>query len=136
MAGMLERMTDAMNSHDAQRMARLFADDYESSQPLHPARGFSGQDQVLTNWTSVFQGVPDFTAELLASSVDGDTEWGEWEWRGHYVDGAPFAMRGVAIVITRDGLATGARLYLEPVDTGDDDIDAAVQEMYRPPTIE
>lgn len=122
-----------MNSHDAQRRAALFADDYVSVQPLHPGRDFTGRAQVLANWTSVFEGVPDFTAELLASSVDGDIEWGEWDWRGRYVDGSPFAMRGVTICRSRDGLTADMRLYLEPLDTGFDDIDEAVQQLYRPP---
>ncbi|GAA1966795.1 nuclear transport factor 2 family protein [Microbacterium deminutum] len=136
MAGMLERFLDAMNSHDAERMASLFADDYESFQPLHPARGFSGQAQVLSNWTSVFEGVPDFTAELLASAVDGEVEWAEWDWRGHHTDGSEFAMRGVVIMVTHDGVVTRMRLYLEPVEIGGGDIDAAVEELYKPPSRE
>jgi ketosteroid isomerase-like protein len=35
---MLERVTEAQNSHDARRMASYFADDYVSVQPVHPAR--------------------------------------------------------------------------------------------------
>ena len=136
MASMLERLRDAANSHDAERLAALFADDYESIQPLHPARSFRGSAQVLSNWTSVFDGVPDFTSEVLFSVVDGETEWGEWEWRGHYVDGSRFAMRGVMIVVTKDGLVARARLYLEPVDFEGGDIESAVQEMYRPPSAE
>ncbi len=77
MTTMLERLRDAANSHEAQRVASLFADDYQSSQPLHPGRGFSGSAQVLENWSAVFDGVPDFRSELVASSVSGDTEWGE-----------------------------------------------------------
>jgi len=134
MSSMLERLADAMNSHDAERIASLFADDYESNQPLHPARGFSGRAQVRTNWTSVFEGVPDFTADLVASSIDGQVEWGEWDWSGRYTDGSPFAMRGVVILRERDGLVVHMRLYLEQVDEGDDDIDNAVNELYRPPT--
>jgi ketosteroid isomerase-like protein len=133
MSVLLERLRDAMNSHDAQRMASLFADDYESVQPAHPARGFGGSTQVLSNWTSVFEGVPDFTAELVASAVDGDTEWTEWDWRGHHTDGAPFAMRGVVIMVARDGLVARMRLYLEPVEVDGGDIDVAVQELYGAP---
>lgn len=135
MASMMERLRDAMNSHDAQRMASLFARDYESSQPLHPARGFTGQAQVSANWESVFKGVPDFAAELVASTrtIDGPDEWGEWDWRGHHADGSSFAMRGVVIVQTRDDLIVRARLYMEPVDAGDEDIDRAVQSLYHPP---
>ena len=90
---MLERLNDAMNSHDALGMAALFAQDYQSAQPLHPSRAFGGRAQVLENWLSVFEGVPDFVSDLVASSVDGHTEWGEWDWHGHHTDGSPFAMR-------------------------------------------
>ena len=97
-------------------------------------RGFGGSAQVLENWTSVFDGVPDFSAQLVASSVDGDTEWGEWTWHGHHVDGSPFAMRGVTILVVREGLVAEGRLYMEPVEADEGDIKAAVEELCHPPT--
>ena len=130
---MLERLLAATNAHDARRLATLFAQDYRSSQPLHPSRSFGGSAQVLENWSSVFEGVPDFTSELIASAVDGDTEWGEWSWQGHHVDGAPFAMRGITILVVRDGVIAEGRLYMEPVDVEGGDIEASVEELYRPP---
>ena len=122
-----------MNGHAPEQMAALFAEDYRSAQPVHPGREFSGRAQVLTNWSSVFEGVPDFSAELVASSVAGNTEWGVWAWRGQHADGTLFAMGGVTIVVVRDGLIAEARLYMEPVDEGGVDIDAAVRELYSPP---
>jgi hypothetical protein len=77
--------------------------------------------------------VPDFTAELRASAVDGNVEWGEWYWRGRHADGSPFAMTGVTIMVIRDDLIAEARLYMEPLDAASGDIDAAVQELYKPP---
>jgi ketosteroid isomerase-like protein len=133
MTGVHERLLAAWSSHDPAGMAALFAEDYRSAQPLHPGRAFVGRAQVLANWTSVFEGVPDFTAELVASSVTGPTEWGEWAWSGSYTDGSPFAMRGVIVLVVRDGLIAEGRLYMEPVAADDADIDAAVQELYRPP---
>jgi ketosteroid isomerase-like protein len=133
MATMMERLRDATNSHDAGRLASLFAEDYRSVQPVHPNRGFGGAAQVLENWTSVFQGVPDFVSELVAASVDGNTEWGEWDWRGHYTDGSAFAMRGVTIFVIRDGLVTDGRLYVEPVEADGGDIHEAVEQLYKPP---
>jgi ketosteroid isomerase-like protein len=130
---MLVRLRDATNSHDARRVASLFAEDYRSAQPLHPGRAFGGRAQVFENWSSVFHGVADFTSELVAASVDGDTEWGEWEWRGHHTDGSTFAMRGVTVLVVRDDLVAQARLYMEPVDPHSGDIDAAVHELYKPP---
>jgi hypothetical protein len=133
MRSILERLTEAQNSHDARGMAALFAEDYVSAQPVHPSRAFTGRAQVLTNWSSVFEGVPDFRADLLASSLDGQTEWGEFDWHGRYTNGSPFAMRGVIIATVRDDLIAEARLYMEPVDPSGDDIDAAVDKLYRAP---
>ena len=134
MSTMVERLRDAQNAHDAEQMAALFADDYDSSQPVHPGRAFSGRAQVRANWTSVFEGVPDFESRLVSSSIEGDNEWGEWDWRGHHADGSPFLMRGVTILIIRDGLIAAARLYVEPVEDAGEDIDTAVRELYKPPS--
>ena len=128
----LERLVEAQNAHDAERFASCFAEDYDSVQPAHPGRAFRGRAQVLANWTSLFEGVPDFHAELVASATDGDTEWGEVDWSGRHTDGSPFAMRGVLVVTVRDGLVAGARLYVEPVDAGTEDIGTAVEQLSRP----
>lgn len=130
---MLERLTEAQNAHDAEQMASCFAEDYRSTQPAHPGRAFTGRAQVLANWTSVFQGVPDFRADLVAHVADGPNEWGELSWHGHHTDGSVFAMRGVIVLTARDDLIAEARLYVEPVDPGDEDIEAAVETLYRPP---
>ena len=129
---MLERLVTVLNAHDAGRMSELFAPDYRSVQPVHPARGFGGRDQVRANWSAVFSGVPDFTAELVGWCLDGATEWGEWDWHGRHADGAAFAMRGVTILTVQDDLITDMRLFMEPVDTSGVEIDAAVRDLYRP----
>jgi ketosteroid isomerase-like protein len=131
---MLERLRDAQNSHDAERLAAFFAEDYASTQPLHGSRAFVGRRQVLQNWTAVFEGVPDFVSELLSYSIDGNTEWGEWYWHGRHLDRSPFAMRGVTILVIRDDLVAEGRLYMEPVASGSEDIDEAVQDLYKPST--
>ena len=134
MSTMLERMTEATNAHDPVRLAALFAEDYQSVQPLHPGRGFGGSAQVLANWTSVFEGVPDFASTLVASAVVGETEWAEWDWSAHHLDGSPFAMRGVVVAVVWNGRVASMRLFLEPVELDGGDIDAAVQELYQPPS--
>jgi ketosteroid isomerase-like protein len=137
MAEVVEQLLAAMNSHDADAVAALFADDYRSEQPLHPSRGFGGREQVLANWTSVFEGVPDFFAESIASTDDGDRAWTEMRWSGNHGDGSSFLMRGVILMGLRDDQIQWARLYLEPVESSqsaESDIDAAVRDLYRPPT--
>ena len=133
MTKVLESLTEAQNVHDPEQVASYFTDDYQSDQPAHPERAFSGRAQVLENWSSVFAGVPDFRAELLASCQDGSVEWGEVDWRGHHADGSPFAMRGVIVATVQDGRIAAARLYVEPVELSGADIEAAVEQLYRPP---
>ena len=132
MTDILSSLDEAFNSHDPQQMAALFADDYRSSQPVHPGREFVGSAQVLENWTSVFQGVPDFSARRVAGVQDGETAWAEWSWSGRHADGSEFAMRGVTILALRDGLIAEGRLYMEPVDQTDSTIEEAVEDLYKP----
>ena len=126
------RLLEAMNRHDATAVAAAFAPGYRSEQPVHPGRGFGGSAQVLANWTSVFVGVPDFSAQLVRSADGDGWTWTEWRWSGTYTDGKPFAMAGVILLQIADGAIAAARLYMEPVESADEDIDASVQALYRP----
>ena len=79
----LERLSEAVNSHDAERMATLFAEDYASSQPVHPGRGFGGRAQVAKNWTAIFRQYR--TSPPRWCPLDHrQREWGEWDWHGRY----------------------------------------------------
>ena len=82
MSTMTERLLDVLNSHDAERMAAMFADDYASSQPLHPNAPSGGAHKFSQNWTAIFEAVPDLVADLVSFSITGNTEWSEWYWRG------------------------------------------------------
>jgi ketosteroid isomerase-like protein len=134
MGDVMHRLCAAINSHDIDRFVALFASDYRSEQPVHPMRSFQGADKVRENWTSVFAGVPDLTAELLvAFGTDDGVEMGEWDWQGTHLDGSRFAMRGVIVLGTDDGRITWGRLYMEPVEQEGAGIDDMVRETYRPP---
>ncbi len=129
----LERLRDAVNRHDPEAMAELFAPDYRSEQPAHPNRGFGGHAQVAANWREMFRGVPDLTAELLDEATAGTTTWSEWAWHGHHTDGTPFEMRGVTIMdLDQDGRIARARLYMEPVERDGAAIEEAVQQLAKP----
>jgi ketosteroid isomerase-like protein len=123
-----ERLAAAMNSRDIEAFVACFAEDYDSEQPAHPDRAFRGSDQVRANWSAVFEGVPDFTAELVATASDGATEWSEWHWRGTHSDGTKLDMAGVIVAGVSDDRLQWARLYVEPVEQGEG-IDAAVRDM-------
>jgi hypothetical protein len=59
--------------------------------------------------------------------------WTEMRWKGTHLDGSPFLMRGVTVTGVRDDKIAWARLYMEPVEQGGSDIEAAVRQLYRPP---
>ena len=135
MGEVMDRLRSAMNAHDLDAFVACFAPDYQSDQPAHPGRRFQGSDKVRQNWTSVFAGVPDFEAELLAAATTDDgIEIGEWRWRGTHADGSPFAMQGVIVAGIEHSRIVWARLYMESIEHGGGDIDEMVQQTYRPPT--
>src|SRR6186713_2779081 len=65
----VERLHHAMNQHDLEAFLACFDPNYRSEQPAHPSRGFGGREQVEKNWSAMFEGMPDFHAELLADAT-------------------------------------------------------------------
>jgi uncharacterized protein (TIGR02246 family) len=123
-----DRLDAAMNAHDVDAFVALFADDYDSVQPAHPDRAFTGREQVRENWSAVFTGVPDFHSELIRVAADGDTMWTEWHWQGTQTEGGRLEMAGVIVFGVREGRIAWARLYVEPIEQGTG-IEAAVRSM-------
>ena len=124
-----ERLRRAMNAHDIDAFADCFDEDYDSEQPAHPDRAFTGRAQARENWAAIFADVPDFRAELVATAADGDTEWSEWRWAGTHADGSRLRMAGVIVCGVAGGRMRWARLYVEPVEEAGAGIDAAVRRM-------
>ena len=125
-AGLLARLERAANAHDVDALVACFAPDYRNDTPAHPGRSFTGREQVRRNWEQIFAFVPDLSATVLRSAVNGDEVWSEWEHRGTWPDRSAHMMRGVVIFGVGNGLLTWARFYLEPVQEGGENIDAAV----------
>lgn len=121
---MLDRLCKATAAHDLEGVVGCFAADYRNETPTHPERGFTGREQVRTNWGRIFATVPDITPEVLRFVVDGDAVWSEWEHRGTRVDGVRHLMRGVIIFGVGDEAISWARFYLEPVEEGGEDANA------------
>jgi limonene-1,2-epoxide hydrolase len=106
-----------------------FSPAYVNVTPAHPARGFTGKDQVRRNWTSIFAAVPDIETRVVAHAADGERLWTEWEMSGTRRDGTPHAMAGVIIFGVEENRIVSGRFYLEPVETTSGDADAAVQRL-------
>ena len=103
-AGVLARLERATNAHDVNALVACFAPDYRNETPAHPARSFTGREQVRRNWEQIFAAIPDLTAKVLRSAVSGDEAWTEWEHRGTRRDGSMHVMRGVVIFGVSNGL--------------------------------
>lgn len=126
---MVERLRQATTDHDLKTLVECFTPDYRNETPAHPARGFTGRDQVRKNWEQIFRHVPDIRAYVLRLAVDGDTVWSEWEMNGTRPDGSAHVMRGVIIFGVRDNQANWARFYLERVEEGGGGVDEAVRKV-------
>jgi len=129
---LLDRIERATNAHDLDALVDCFDPDYRNETPLHPARGFTGREQVRDNWRQIFAGVPDVRARVVDRAAAGDTLWSEWEMSGTRRDQAPFLMRGVIVFRVKRQRAITARFFLEPVDGGPSDVTAAVHAVVGP----
>jgi ketosteroid isomerase-like protein len=130
-AAVIRRLQDATNAHDIDAMLACFAPDYRSETPVHPARSFTGREQVRRTWTQILAAIPDVTVEVLASATSGDTVWTEWEHRGTRPDGSAHLMRGVIVFGIRDELIATSRFFLEPVEQGGEGADDAVRRQVQ-----
>jgi limonene-1,2-epoxide hydrolase len=135
MSDVVGRLSALMNEHDLARATALIHQDYRSEQPVHPGRAFVGRAQMAANWRAMFDGIPDFHAEIVRSVQDAETVWTEWHWTGSRIDGEPFEMRGVTLFEVQQDQIVAGRLYLEEVDRDEARIQDVVQELSgrRPP---
>ena len=128
---LLLKLRDVFNSHDINSLIECFDRNYYSEQPVHPDRTFRGQEQVNKNWSSIFDEMPDFSAQLLRHVISNNTIWAEWEWQGTRQDKSRLFMRGVTIMGIEDGKIKWGRLYVEPVEESGKGIEAAVKEVMQ-----
>jgi hypothetical protein len=125
----LQRLLAAMNAHDLDAMVSCFAHDYLNETPIHPLRGFQGNEQVRKNYAQIFATVPDLHARVPRRAVDGDTLWTEWDISGTRLDGTGFLMRGVAILGIKGNAIASARFYLDAVEQTSGDVNTHVHQV-------
>ena len=125
----IERLHNAMNQRDLEAFVACFDPNYRSEQPAHPNRGFGGREQVEKNWSALFEGIPDFHADLIATATEGDTLWCEWRWTGTRANEGPLDMRGVTLFEIKNGQIVSGRLYMEEVEEAGAEIDETVRRL-------
>ena len=113
----IERLRDAINSHDAARVADCFTENYVCDMPLHPSRSFTGQARVRENYQAIFARLPDLRATVLRSCQDDSgCWWSEWEMSGTSPEGVLSVIAGVVIILSAvDQRIEHTRFYLDAV---------------------
>ena len=112
----VERLRDAINSHDAARVADCFTENYQCDMPMHPSRGFTGRARVRENYRAIFARVPDLHASVLRSCEDESEVWSEWEMSGTSYEGTPSVIAGVVVILSVvDERIERTRFYLDAV---------------------
>jgi ketosteroid isomerase-like protein len=112
----VERLRDAINSHDAARVADCFTENYRCDMPMHPSRGFTGRARVRENYQALFARIPDLRATVLRSCQDESGVWSEWEMSGTSDEGIPSPSTGVVITLSVvDERIEHTRFYLDAV---------------------
>ena len=113
----LERLRDAINSHDADRVADCFTENYQCHTPMQPSRGFTGRQRVRENYQALFARIPDLHATVLRSCQGESGLWSEWEMSGTSDEGTPrVVFAGVVIILSVvDERIERTRFYLDAV---------------------
>src|SRR4051812_6340223 len=111
-----QQLHDALNRHDLEDFVACFAPEYQSEQPAHPTRAFTGSAQARKNWATFFEAVPDLRADVVRQIAEGETVWTEWHWHGRRQDGSRLDMRGVTLFGVRDDRIVWGRLYMEETE--------------------
>ena len=114
----VQRLRDAINSHDLDALADCFAPDFRSELPTFPDASFVGNENVRRNWAMILKAVPDITAQIVRSISDSGTTWVEWQQQGTQRDGRPHLARGIVIFMIADGRIVSNRFYVHPVRSG------------------
>lgn len=105
---LLVEHTDAWNSHDIDRLMRLFADDcaFEASGgPDACGRRFEGRADVRAAFAGVFDSMPDaHWGEGRHAVIADDYGVSEWRLTGTLPDGSRIDVFGCDFLTVRDGL--------------------------------
>jgi steroid delta-isomerase-like uncharacterized protein len=106
----------AWNSHDPEKVVALFAENgvYEDIPFGSTNRGTAALRKYAADY---FAAVPDMKTTVTSSSVKNGGGYLEWVFSGTdvglYKTGKPFSLRGVSIIVTKNGRVTSDRDYYD-----------------------
>lgn len=125
----LERLLRSTNAHQLDALVDCFAADYQLTDPVHPARSFTGAAQVRKNWGTAFGAFPDIRLDVEQQAVTDAGFWLEAAQVGTRQDGMRLDARMVFIATVAAGRIASAHIYVAPVEPGGPDVDAVFAAM-------
>lgn len=107
-----EAFVGAISRHDADAVARCFAEDYEDEAPARQGEVVRGRDEVRANFARMFASMPDVNATIIRLAEREDELWMEWRMSGTRDDGTTMDFVGVNIFGVADGTFRWGRIFL------------------------
>lgn len=127
----IQQLWQAWNARDGEAVADCLQTDYQSQQPLHPERNFSGREMARQSWSAIFSAIPNFRAELVHYAINGSQVWTEWSWRGDHTDGPAFSAGGVMIFELSGDRIASVRAYTETQTLACPDFDQILDDILH-----
>lgn len=123
------RFIDAVNRGDVEGVEAAFHPDFEMIIPQHPARGFKGRDQEVTNMRVLMTTHPEGRIEVRRVVQSGNEVWVQNRYTSD-------ALEIEAVVIYEIDPVTDTILvghyYSEEVDRGGPEINAWIRALEHP----
>jgi ketosteroid isomerase-like protein len=117
-----DRLTELINTHDAQAIGDLFAED---GVLVDPSGEFRGRAAIVEYWEGFFRAFPSMSGADTFSAESGDTAINEWTASGAHEGpldgpegtieptGKTVTIRGADAITVRDGKITSQRVYYD-----------------------
>jgi steroid delta-isomerase-like uncharacterized protein len=112
----------ALNAHDADAAAALYAEDAVVTQAVRDGNVFTGREQIRRWIAANLGGVPDLTVTTDTVIAEGDRIAWAWTYSGTYTgrfpgfspgEGQPITLRVVSLLELRDELIARETLYYD-----------------------
>jgi steroid delta-isomerase-like uncharacterized protein len=113
---------EALNAHEPERVAALYAEDATVEQAVRDGNLFRGRAEIAAWVADNLRGVPDLTVTTESAIVEGDRIAWQWVYRGAYTgqypglpagEGQPIELRGVSLLTLEDGLIARETVYFD-----------------------
>ena len=111
----INQFNDAFNRHDVQAVMALMTEDciFENTYPSPDGERFEGQEAVRQYWQEFFGSSPNALFQTEELFVHENRCVVRWRYTWTNVDGSPGHVRGVDVLLVRDGKVAEKLAYVK-----------------------